>query len=93
MDIIFMFDVVLNFFIAYVDSDLEVITDHKRIAREYLTSWFLVDLLGGFPVDWCFPVTWEALSQWHADESRDVTAASGLGLLKTVKLSKCVFIT
>jgi hypothetical protein len=30
----------------------EVITDHKRIARRYLTSWFWIDLLATFPSDY-----------------------------------------
>ena len=38
----------------------QVVTDHMLIARQYMRSWFWIDLLGGFPIDWCFDATWEA---------------------------------
>ena len=87
IDTLFLVDLVLNFFLSYLDDDLQVVTDHTRIARRYLSSWFLVDLLGGVPVDAFFPAYWRALS---ASTQRDSDAAlSGtVGLLKTVKLSR-----
>ncbi len=30
----------------------ELITDHKRIAKRYLRSWFWIDLLATFPSDY-----------------------------------------
>jgi hypothetical protein len=30
----------------------DIITDHKAIARRYLKSWFAIDVLATFPVDY-----------------------------------------
>jgi hypothetical protein len=30
----------------------DLVTDHKAIAKRYLTGWFIVDLLATFPVDY-----------------------------------------
>lgn len=30
----------------------DIITDHRAIARRYLTGWFAIDLLATFPVDY-----------------------------------------
>jgi len=30
----------------------DMITNHKAIARRYLTGWFAIDLLATFPVDY-----------------------------------------
>ena len=48
MDAIFLFDVGLNFFIAYYDSNNVVITDKKQIAIKYLKTWFTIDLVSRY---------------------------------------------
>ena len=84
----------LNFFISYADEDgLSLVTDHAAIARRYLGSWFAIDLFGGVPIDWCFPSTWSSLAHMRPPEelmSADdgSVAASGVGLLKSLKLGK-----
>ena len=93
VDVLFMCDLVLNFFISYLDEDMHVVTDHRRIACQYLRSWFLVDLLGGFPVDACFPMYWLELTNADPLESAIATTsgspyASATNLLKTLKLSR-----
>ena len=46
MDGIFLFDIVFNFFTAYYDQNNNVlITDRRIITKNYLKSWFLIDLL------------------------------------------------
>jgi len=53
VDIMFLLDVILNFFKSYEHrlSGQEV-KDHQRIAWRYLTSWFLVDLISAIPVSY-----------------------------------------
>ena len=51
MNAIFAFDIVLNFFQAYLDQDFTLIDDRKEIAFHYLTSWFVVDFISVIPFD------------------------------------------
>jgi hypothetical protein len=44
LDGIFFTDIILNFFTAYEDKKVGVEVRHKRIAINYLKSWFLIDL-------------------------------------------------
>lgn len=50
-DAIYLLDVVLNFRTGYVE-DTEVIMDHRLVAKHYLKSWFIVDLIGSVPVEY-----------------------------------------
>ena len=45
VDAIFFCDIFVNFFSAYYDDNHTIITDKKRIAKKYLTGWFLIDLV------------------------------------------------
>jgi len=51
VEIYFYFDMVLNFVTTYEDENMKVITDPGKIARHYLASWFMVDLISVLPVD------------------------------------------
>ena len=50
-DSIFALDVLINFFTAYYDYNDNLITAHKKIASNYLTGWFGLDIIGVFPFD------------------------------------------
>lgn len=45
---IFTMDILLNFHTGYLKKG-ELITSHRLIARNYLRSWFFIDLLSTFP--------------------------------------------
>ncbi|MES1915467.1 MAG: hypothetical protein MHM6MM_007405, partial [Cercozoa sp. M6MM] len=49
VDALFLTDMVLTFFLAYELPDGSLCTSHWAIAKRYLTSWFVVDLLASFP--------------------------------------------
>lgn len=49
MDIFFLADVAFNFLTSYYNNQLELIIEPKMTAREYLRSWFVVDMLGSIP--------------------------------------------
>jgi len=51
IDVIFLSDMVLNFFTGYYDSNELFVTDLRLIRRHYLRTWFTVDLLSTVPVD------------------------------------------
>ena len=49
-DLVFIIDIILNFFFVEEDVDGEIILDQKRIAASYLKSWFFVDVIASIPV-------------------------------------------
>ena len=50
VDTFFLVDLVLNFFSAYHDKQLNLIDDRKKIAKRYLKGWFLVDIFSILPI-------------------------------------------
>jgi len=50
LDIWFALDIVLNFRTGYINHGT-VVMDSKKIASNYLSTWFLVDLLGTLPFE------------------------------------------
>lgn len=50
-DCIFLLDIVLNFFTAYHESSGALQTNLGSIARRYMRTWFLLDLLSSLPLD------------------------------------------
>jgi len=51
-DFMFFIDVWFCFFTTYTDSYKQIeVTDHKKIAKNYVTGWFFIDLMSIFPFD------------------------------------------
>jgi len=52
IDICFLVDIILSFLTSLTDpvTHLEI-TDHKIIAKDYLKSWFFLDVLSIIPID------------------------------------------
>lgn len=44
----------MNFRFAYVNEAFEVVTNKRKIAENYLRSWFLIDFLSFLPVNLIF---------------------------------------
>ena len=52
IDLFFLVDLVICFFTSYRDEYRQVdVVSHKKICRNYLTGWFLIDLMSVFPFD------------------------------------------
>lgn len=52
VDIMFVFDIFINFRTTYVDEHKgEVVSDPARIAKHYLKGWFVIDVLAAVPFD------------------------------------------
>lgn len=47
----FLVDIIIIFNSAYYDSEFIIVEDRKMIAKEYLSGWFLVDLLAIIPFE------------------------------------------
>lgn len=54
LDYFFIFDIFLNFNVAYKDSTGVLITDWKMIAMNYLKGFFWIDLLTSIPISQIF---------------------------------------
>ena len=50
VDAFFFIDILINFFTAYYNSNNELVTDKFMIAKRYLRTWFLIDLIGCIPI-------------------------------------------
>lgn len=50
IDSLFCLDVILNFFTAFEDENGELVVSKEKIAKYYLKSWFLVDLVSSIPI-------------------------------------------
>jgi len=50
IDIIYIIDVILNFFRAYINYEERLIRKTKKIVFHYLRTWFLLDLIQAIPL-------------------------------------------
>ena len=51
IDILFFFDIIINFNSVIQDTQFNYISDRKEIAKIYLKGWFIVDVVSIFPFD------------------------------------------
>jgi hypothetical protein len=49
IDIIYIADLAIHFFIPYINNEEEVVMNLKAIAKNYLFGWFIIDLLASIP--------------------------------------------
>lgn len=51
IDLLFLTDLILTFFMAYYDEKTyDLVDDRKKIACRYLRFWFIIDLLAVIPI-------------------------------------------
>jgi hypothetical protein len=75
INVVFFLDLILSFFTAYFNREGFLVRDHKQIARKYLSTWFIVDLVS------CFPFIATANTDFK-------TVASSIMLAKLLKIVK-----
>ncbi|KAH6810144.1 potassium transport 2/3 [Perilla frutescens var. frutescens] len=52
VDIFFAIDIILTFFVAYIDSTTQLLVlDSKCIAKRYLSTWFIMDVASTIPFE------------------------------------------
>ena len=79
IDVWFIIDVVLNFRTGYVDHGVMVM-DQKKIAKKYLSTYFLIDFVASVP--------WE-----YFLEGTNSTDRKSLKLIKYFKIPKLMRIS
>jgi hypothetical protein len=80
---IFMIDISLTFITAY-DNQGCLVTDFRMIAKNYIFTWFLLDLAGSFPFDMVISFALES------DKSGSASNLSGMKLIRMLKLIRAV---
>ena len=51
VDVVFAIDILLNFHTTFVGPGGEVVSDPAIIKRNYIKTWFVIDLLSCLPYD------------------------------------------
>lgn len=77
VDIFFLLDIARNFRQAYYDKNGHLVSEPCALAKNYLKSWFLLDLGASFPIDWI-------MNSLETESG----AARGAVLLRMAKLGK-----
>lgn len=54
VDIYFWADIVVNFFKGYEDASGLIVYDYSKIRKNYMSSWFSLDLVASLPIDLAF---------------------------------------
>ncbi|KAI3803881.1 hypothetical protein L1987_32045 [Smallanthus sonchifolius] len=81
VDLFFAVDIILTFFVAYVDPVTHLLVRHpKSIATRYLSSWFVMDLASTLP--------FELISYLFTGEHRMGLPYTVLGLLRFWRLRR-----
>ncbi|KAA8499941.1 Potassium voltage-gated channel subfamily H member 7 [Porphyridium purpureum] len=80
LDVSFLLDIVFNFCTGFFGPNRILVTDPKRIALKYLTTWFIVDLVSTIP--------WGLVSLAYSDPSQPewIELLRFLKLLRLLKL-------
>lgn len=81
VDMFFAVDIVLTFFVAYIDPTTQLpVRDSRKIARRYLSTWFLMDVASTIPFD--------TISFLITGNRRLCLSYSALGLLRFWRLRR-----
>jgi len=79
IDTIFVIDIGVNFNSAFYDDDYIIVENRKIIGKEYIKSWFLIDILAIIPLEYVFTL--------HLDYE-DAAAMASIG--RAAKLTKMI---
>lgn len=84
VDVGFIADMGVNFFLGYYDqAEATMIWNHKRIAKRYLSGWFVIDLVSILPFDTVSMAMGEA-----AAGLSDLKILRVIRLLRLIKLAR-----
>lgn len=82
-DSLFLFDILVNFRTGVLRNDYidEIILEPKEIAKNYLKTWFFVDIVSSIPLDYIF-----LLIKQSGEKYQLVRTGRALKVLRLVKL-------
>lgn len=95
IDFIFLVDIVVQFNSAYQNEVFEMIDDRKMVAKNYLLTWFFIDVLSILPLDLILKyINHESHIDIHSINSDDTSNINEMARFTRVsKLYKLVKIT
>ncbi|OWZ24312.1 hypothetical protein PHMEG_000677 [Phytophthora megakarya] len=94
-DVLFFLDVVHNFFVGfYQDDDENMVRDRRVIARRYLASWFIPDVMAVLPLDY-FLINndVDSTSSSHGSGGNDTISNAQVLSLRLARLTRLLRIT
>ena len=56
IDIIFIIDVIISFFVAYYNFDEVLIVEYRKMFQHYLETWFFIDFIAAIPFQTIFTI-------------------------------------
>jgi hypothetical protein len=84
IDSLFLIDIILSFISAYYTDEYELIEDRWVIARNYIFTWFIIDVLAIIPFELIFSAT---SGETSSSNMNDMIRLARLGrLYKIVRL-------
>ena len=73
IDFLFLMDIILNFFMAYYNSEYILIDNRWKIALKYITTWFFIDVVAIIPIN--------LITEFTGGNSTDFTSLARLSKL------------
>ena len=93
VEAVFIFDVILNFRTTFVSKSGNVVFNPNLISKNYLQSWFIIDLFAAIPVD-LFTIFLEfpANSSWQSSNIRgSLNNVQMLKILRLLRLARVAY--
>ncbi|KAL7670634.1 hypothetical protein ACOME3_005566 [Neoechinorhynchus agilis] len=81
VDILFIFDIFINFRTTFVNRNEELVVTPSKISTHYLKGWFIIDLIAAIPFDLVFMIVRRGVNG---------ETTTLMGLLKTARLLRLV---
>ena len=88
IDVYFLVDLVLQMFTAFHDERGMKVVDAKVIRTKYFKSWFLIDLVSGFPIQYIALYVFD--NDKMADNTDNLRTMKIVRMIKLVKLLRIV---
>jgi len=88
LECIYFIDVIINFFLPFKDFNENLVLNQNYIIVNYLTSWFIIDLLSAFPSNTIYSISGTV---YFNTFYKYVLIYSSLRLIKLLKILKLIY--
>jgi CRP-like cAMP-binding protein len=92
-DVIFIFDLLINFFVPFKEMEEELVINQHYMIAHYVSGWFLIDLLSAFPANTIFNSLeiLNANKKFVLEKSGSIFSYNFLRFFKLLKLFKVYY--
>jgi hypothetical protein len=88
VDLYFIVDLVLNFFMSYTTAAGMYEVRHHVIVKHYLETWFAIDLVSSFPTQYIMMIAKQSHTEETGDNLRVIKTLRLLRLTKMLRLAR-----